>query len=162
MRHILAIVVLLALSSGAAAQAPAPVRLHVFTQADPSGLVDKPTSERLKAVADMKKRLARLKTVQLVERADGAQATIEVMSAGWEIDGGRSATVAAPVGSATVITGGNPTESLNARATLRSGTFTTDFEASVGPFMRTFGENLARKAEDWLKVNIDALRKIGN
>lgn len=135
------------------------IRIAVVTVADPSGLVDKPTEERLKAVADMKKRLSANKDVAIVERREEAQAVIEVMQAGAE-EGGPGISTVHAIGSVAVVTPPAKTWEFVGRATLTSGTFTTNFEASIGPFGRTYGENLARKVEDWLKKNVSALRSV--
>jgi len=38
-----------------------------------------------------------------------------------------------------------------ARATITKGTYRTAIDASLGPFNRSYGENLGRKFEDWIK-----------
>lgn len=135
------------------------VRLYVFTAADPSGLVDKATTERVKVVDGLKQRLAKNKAVQLVNAATDAQVTVEVTSAQSEDTG--SATADSRRG----VFGGVTTETSKKsewieRAKLRSGTFETELSAGVKLFGKTSpGEQLTKKVEEWLKQNQAALTR---
>jgi hypothetical protein len=132
------------------------VRFHVFTQADPSGLLDEAGEERVKAVADIKARLSKNPQIELVDRREDARVTVEVLSAGAE-DGGQGSSLVVPVDGAAIVTAPGKKFEFVGRARLTSGTFTTNLESSVGPFGRSYGENLARKVEDWMKKNGAAL-----
>jgi hypothetical protein len=50
--------------------------------------------------------------------------------------------------------------SMAARAELIYGNTLTHLDASIGPFGRTYGENLGRKVEDWLKKHPEAREKV--
>jgi hypothetical protein len=140
------------------ASAQLPIHLYVFTPTDPSGLTDEATRERLAAVADMKKRLTQMKDVTITESADDATIRLEVISVGGEPTGQTFAT-AVPIGGAVVISRSPPMAIFTGRVKLTSGTFTTEFDAGLGPFGRSIGENLARKVEGWLNKNRKALAK---
>lgn len=130
--------------------------VRVFTPHDASGLTDKPTKDRMAAVEDMKKRLVKVKGVALVD-ADAALG-LEVTSVGWE-DAGKAIATAAPLGNGIVgVSPSTTLQELRGHVRLTSGTFSTEFDAGVGPFGRSVGENLARKVEDWLKENAAALQ----
>lgn len=147
---------LLALLIAAPATAQ-PVTARVSTAHDASGLVDKPTTDRLAAVEDIKKRLAKSKAIALVD--GDAKILIDVTSVGWEDQGAKTVAVAAPIGNG--VAAAVPPASLQeftGRVRVTSGTFLTEFDAGLGPFGRSVGENLARKIEDWLKQNATALQ----
>jgi hypothetical protein len=146
--------IVLALASSAAAQSP--ITVHIFTAHDPGGLVDEATTERLKTIPDVKKRLATQANLQVVETPEEARIIVEVISVGAEAITTTTTTV---VGAAAISQPGAARWKHIARATIRSGTFTTNIETSLGPFGRTYGENLARKVEDWVKQNRAALTK---
>lgn len=153
-RYLLALSLLLCSAAAAHAQA---VPVYVFTQADPSGLVDDSTAERVTAVADIKARLAKNASVRVVETLETARVAVEVLRTGAEDRGDRSVTTAVTSGGLTVVNPGTTVYRFSGHARLTSGTFSTNLESSIGPFGRSYGENLGRKIEDWIKKNAKAL-----
>jgi hypothetical protein len=133
------------------------VPVYVFTQADASGLVDDSTAERVKAVADIKSRLSKNKAVLVVETSETARVAVEVLATGAEDRGDRSVTTAVTSGGLTVVSPGTTVYRFTGRARLTSGTFSTDLSSSLGPFGRSYGENLGRKIEDWIGKNAKIL-----
>jgi len=135
--------------------AQSPIPIYVFTTHDATGLValEDTSKERTTAVADMKKRLAKNQTVRLVDTPEAATVTIEVVGAGMEWTR-QGAAVTTYIGNGQAVTRQGPnTPEASSRAMLRSGTFETQIDASLGPFGRSYGENLARKVETWLEKN---------
>lgn len=143
---------------GAVAFAAGSVSVHVFTAHDPSGLTDDATASRLTAVEDIKKRLRKNADVTLVDDPSAAKVQIEVISAGAEAGTNRTVATTTVVAGTAITNPGTALPDYVGRATITSGTFKTNIESSLGPFGRTYGENLARKFEDWLKKNAKALR----
>lgn len=159
MRHALVIAACVFMAALSVAVAAEPVAVHVFTVHDQTGLTDDATTERVKAVDDIKKRLTKNTAVRLVDDPAAAKVVIEVTSAGQE-EGTQQTVATTSVVAGVAVT--HPSSKLPAyvgRATISSGTFKTNIDASIGPFNRTYGENLARKFEDWLKKNAAALSK---
>lgn len=157
MRTSLLFVVGLALATPAFAQSRIP--LYVFTASDASGLTDKATQERQKAVAGIKERLANNTAVQLVDSVDLATVTVEVTAIGQaETTGTQSDTRRG-------VFGGLQTDTTQKReffdyATLRSGTYETELKAGVKLFGTSHpGEQLTKKIADWLKMNAATLAK---
>lgn len=134
-----------------------PVTVRVITAHDPSGLVDKATTDRLAAAEDLKKRLAKNKAVALTDHPDAA-VTIDVTGVGWEDRGARTAATAAPLGNGVVAAvPSTALQEFRGHVRITRGTFTTEFDAGLGPLGRSVGENLARRVEDWLKQNAAVL-----
>ena len=134
------------------------VAVYVHTAHDPSGLTDEATTERLKAVADMKKRLAKNGDVRLVDTPDAARISVEVVNAGAEKGDNKTVTTTKVVAGVAITQGGDAMWDFVGRANITSGTFKTTIESSIGPFGRSYGENLGRKFDDWLKKNLKALQ----
>lgn len=155
----LAILAAAVVLSAPVALAAESVKVHVFTAHDPSGLTDEPTAARLKAVEDIKKRLAKNSDVTLVDDPSAAQVAIEVTSAGAEEGRNRTVATTTVVAGTAITNPGTALPDYVGRATITSGTFKTVIESSLGPFGRTYGENLARKFEEWFKKNAKALAK---
>lgn len=157
---LIARMIVLGLLLSAPVSAQTPISVYIFTAHDASGLVDKPTEERLKCVADMRTRLAKFRQVQLVDSPENAKISVEIVRVGEEDSSSQTVAVTNVVGKGTAIT--NPSHAVPtwiAHARITSGTYQSELESSIGPFMRTYGENMGRKLEDWIQKNMAALRK---
>lgn len=155
----LTVVVAVVALSGLLVCAAESVTVHVFTAHDASGLTDDATAARLKAVEDMKTRLAKNRNVTLVEDPAAAKIAIEVTGAGAEEGKNRTVATTTVVAGTAITNPGTALPDYVGRAIITSGTFKTTIESSLGPFGRTYGENLARKFEEWLKKNAAVLVK---
>ena len=98
------------------------------------------------------------KGVTLAESAESATIVVTVTSAGAEDTGQKSpTTIQRGVFGGVTATEGVPLKKFAGRATLQHGPMLYHLESSIGPFGRTYGENLGRKVEDWLKKNSKSL-----
>lgn len=143
------------LAGSAFAQTP----IYVFTAHDSSGFTDKATEERLKSVDGIKSRLAKNKTVTLVDSADAAKVVIELTSVGYEDTGDSQSTTSRGL-FGTVNTTTQEKSEYSERATLKAGTYQTELQAGIKMFGATHpGEQLTKKIEEWLKKNAAALQR---
>jgi hypothetical protein len=101
------------------ADAP-PVRIYVFTKADPSGFVDPASTRRTDSVKVLREALSKRKGLTLVDDPASAHVQIEVTASGYEGTGETSGR-ASPTAIGTVTTT-SATEVKVIRATLRVGT----------------------------------------
>lgn len=140
-----------------AVPASAQVPIYVFTAADASGLTDAATKDRTEAVAGIKSRLAKNKTVRLVENAEAAKLTVEVTAIG------KADTTGTTSDTRRGVFGGLQTSTTEQHefydfATLRSGTYMTELKAGLKLFGTSHpGEQLTKQIENWLKQNAETL-----
>lgn len=134
----MAVILLLALLVGPAQ--PAPVRVYVFTAADPSGFVDDAQRQRQDSVADVRKALAKRRGIVVVDSREEAQLALEILDRGIA----RGGTYA-----------GTSQYSAGLRAAIHVGEYRTEIAASGRPLeaWRTIAGRLADRLGDWLEEN---------
>jgi hypothetical protein len=140
-----------------------PIRVFVFTAADPGGFVDSNLKQRSDSVEDLKKDLSKNSVIQIVSQQAGADVTLEVLGRGDRETGGTSTfygydgqwhTYADTV---RVV-----------RVGLRAGTYTRLFEGTssfaqrglVGVsqgLWRVAASGAAKGIENWIRANHDNL-----
>lgn len=128
------------------------VRVHLFTNAHPSGLVDQMTKEREKAVGEVTKRIRKEKGVQIVSSPEQAQVVIEITSAAIVRAGERKTVMGAlfgpPPGS------GNPNALVpEIRAQLRAGDYAVEMVGSSQLRWKQCWNELAAQLKAWLIDN---------
>ncbi len=155
----LSMVVAVAVMPHAQKAAPLPT-LYVFTQQDPSGLIDKDAKARADSVAGITKALRSSKVVRVVTEKADAMIVLEVTRGGevTEADslGALTNAINATSGGATSL---KPKEAETRTrpvryGTLSVGTYTTELYGQAYPW----GAALAKAVEQWVKMNAAQLQ----
>jgi hypothetical protein len=124
---------------GSAMAQAAPVRLHIFTTVDPSGLVDEFSKERTTAVEEITKRMASQRGVEIVQSPAAAQVTVEITQAAY----------ASPPNEQTP----------EIRARLRAGSYEVELVGESRLRWKQCWNELTADLKAWLKDNASVLAK---
>lgn len=132
---------------------PSDVRVYVFTAVDPLGFSDPLQAQRLDSVMQLKAALDRKKAIAVVEQADGADITIEVLRAG-KLDSGAELTKPGPIIGTRTTKETKP----QVQAMLRAGTYQLEFHGTSAR-MKTAAGAVAKGVEKWVKQNLELLEE---
>lgn len=138
-----------------------PIRVFVFTAIDPSGFTGPDQKQRLDSVADLKK-MHWGKTVEIVEKMEMADVTLEVLGRGGQEVGTTTTTSQGAFGEWNTTTSSNVVAVVNVG--LRAGDYKVVFTGSSPPApaidftpWRTAAAGAADQISRWLKQNHEQL-----
>ncbi len=134
-----------------APQASAPIAIHVFTRVESSGLTDANQRQRLQSVVDLRKGLAKKKSVKVVDAPGPGVLLLEVLEKGRpETDSSQAAGAGQAPGTAGAAT---PKQKWPAvHVALRIGDYAGEIKGS-GKRWRWAADAIADAVDQWVKEN---------
>ena len=133
------------------------ITVHVFTAVDPSGFTDPLQAQRFDSLAQLKLALEKKKAITVVDQAEGADLTIEVLQAG-KLETGNERTKGLSTGLDGPIFGTTTKKETKPQvhAMLRAGTYHLEFQGTA-PRIKHAAEAVADGVEKWVKQNRNLL-----
>ena len=130
------------------------VTVYVFTAVDPSGFTDPLQAQRLDSLAQLKVVLDKRKTIAVVEQAEGADLTIEVLQAG-KLETGNERTKGLSTGIDGAIFGTTTKKETKpqVQAMLRAGSYQLEIHGTASYTIKRAAEAVADGVEKWIKQN---------
>jgi hypothetical protein len=152
----LAMIVLLTVAVSAQS---ADVRVYVFTSTDTSGFTDPLQAQRVESLADLKRVMEKKKGIEVVDRVEDADLTLEITDAG-KLETGAQRTKGLSTGLDGAIFGTRTSQEKRpqVRTTLRAGTYRIEFHG-IDRSMKRAADAVAQGVEKWIKQNHDLLEE---
>lgn len=135
-------------------QARQEVAVYVFTTTDPSGFTDQFQTRRLQSLAELKAAIDKRKNLVVVETAEAADITLEIVDAGHLNTGNVSTRgLSVPVGG-TLVSGASskPEKKPQVHTVLRAGSYSMGFHG-IGRSVRNAATGVAQAVKKWAKQN---------